>query len=131
MPAWVVILEWLTRLVMLLLLGLSVWSVAIMIERHRFLGSIERAGGAEALRAWINARDLAAISRWLATGTAGGGGASFISGIAAALLNAPIQSPDQVERAVRSYVAEARPRLERGLTVARRGRPLLVRLLQA
>lgn len=34
--SWPIIVEWLSRLVFALLLGLSVWSIAIIIERRRF-----------------------------------------------------------------------------------------------
>jgi len=37
---WLVVVEWLARCIFLLLLGLSVWSVSIMIERKRFFKSL-------------------------------------------------------------------------------------------
>lgn len=36
MPAWIVIVEWLARLILLGLIGLSVWSVRIMLERKSY-----------------------------------------------------------------------------------------------
>jgi biopolymer transport protein ExbB len=33
---WLTVIEWLARVILLLLIGLSVWSVAIIIERRRF-----------------------------------------------------------------------------------------------
>ena len=38
---WLVIAEWMSRLVLIILLGLSFWSVAIMIERRRFFKSVQ------------------------------------------------------------------------------------------
>ena len=37
MPLWMVVIEWSARLILLLLVGLSVWSFAIIIERRRYL----------------------------------------------------------------------------------------------
>ena len=37
---WLVIVEWLARLVLLLLLGLSVWSISIVIDRRRFFKAV-------------------------------------------------------------------------------------------
>jgi biopolymer transport protein ExbB/TolQ len=37
MPLWMIVIEWSARLILLLLVGLSVWSFAIIIERRRFL----------------------------------------------------------------------------------------------
>jgi biopolymer transport protein ExbB/TolQ len=34
--AWPIIVEWLARLVFLLLIGLSVWSISVIIDRRRF-----------------------------------------------------------------------------------------------
>ena len=41
MPVWMIIVEWLARLILLILLGLSIWSFAIIIERRRFLKSFD------------------------------------------------------------------------------------------
>jgi biopolymer transport protein ExbB len=37
MPTWMIVTEWLARLILLGLVGLSIWSVTIMIDRKRFL----------------------------------------------------------------------------------------------
>ena len=41
MPLWMIIVEWSARLILLILIGLSVWSFAIIIERKRFLKSFD------------------------------------------------------------------------------------------
>ncbi|MCI5072747.1 MotA/TolQ/ExbB proton channel family protein [bacterium] len=40
MPVWMLIVEWLARLVLLLLLCLSVWSIAIMFDRKKYFSRI-------------------------------------------------------------------------------------------
>jgi biopolymer transport protein ExbB/TolQ len=37
MPLWIIVIEWSARLILLILVSLSIWSFAIIIERRRFL----------------------------------------------------------------------------------------------
>ena len=37
---WLVVVEWLARSILLLLIGLSVWSISIIIERRRFFKAL-------------------------------------------------------------------------------------------
>ena len=37
MPLWMMIVEWAARIILLILIGLSIWSFAIILERKRFL----------------------------------------------------------------------------------------------
>ena len=37
---WIIIIEWLARLILLVLVILSIWSVTIIIERHRYFKNI-------------------------------------------------------------------------------------------
>jgi biopolymer transport protein ExbB/TolQ len=41
MPLWMVVVEWLARLILAGLVGLSVWSIAIIVERRRFLNQFD------------------------------------------------------------------------------------------
>ncbi|CAN5722656.1 MotA/TolQ/ExbB proton channel family protein [soil metagenome] len=48
---WIVLVEWLARLIFFLLIGLSVWSVRVILERQKFFGSLEKfANEAEQIR---------------------------------------------------------------------------------
>ena len=38
---WILVVEWLSRLVLLLLLGLSFWSISIIVERKRFFKTLK------------------------------------------------------------------------------------------
>ena len=41
---WLIAVEWIARLILIVLIGLSVWSVAIIIERRRFFKSLSLPG---------------------------------------------------------------------------------------
>jgi len=41
MPLWMIVVEWSSRLILLIMIGLSVWSFAIIIERNRFLKAFD------------------------------------------------------------------------------------------
>jgi len=40
MPIWMIVVEWLARLILLSLIILSIWSVTIIIDRRKFLASL-------------------------------------------------------------------------------------------
>lgn len=42
MVVWIVIVEWLARLIMLILVALSVWSIAIILDRKKFFKNLDR-----------------------------------------------------------------------------------------
>lgn len=37
MPIWMIVIAWSARLILVLLIGLSIWSITIIIDRRRFL----------------------------------------------------------------------------------------------
>ncbi|MGE3757758.1 MAG: MotA/TolQ/ExbB proton channel family protein [Pseudobdellovibrionaceae bacterium] len=41
MAAWIYIVEWISRLILLILVGLSVWAVKIILERKKFFDQLE------------------------------------------------------------------------------------------
>lgn len=41
MELWLVIVEWIARLILVILIGLSVWSIAIIIDRRTFFKSLD------------------------------------------------------------------------------------------
>jgi biopolymer transport protein ExbB/TolQ len=40
MPVWLIVIEWLARLILLGLVGLSVWSIAIIIDRRKIFKNL-------------------------------------------------------------------------------------------
>lgn len=119
MPSWIPIVEWASRLILLLLVALSIWSVSIMIERRRYFRSLRdgKASLAELKKA-IQDRGVqgALASSALASGsplavTLQAAGAAFASRESASA------DSETIERTIRSALAEERARLEKGLTV--------------
>jgi biopolymer transport protein ExbB/TolQ len=41
MPVWMIVVEWLARIILIFLLGLSVWSISIILDRKRFLKNFD------------------------------------------------------------------------------------------
>jgi biopolymer transport protein ExbB/TolQ len=115
MPAWIVLLEWLGRGVLVILLGLSVWSVSIMVERRRYFTRVQSAGAFEDLKSLVRSKDGSALGEALSTD-----GASYLHP-AAEVLKAALAvshpSAETLDRAARSALLEQRGRMEDGLTV--------------
>jgi biopolymer transport protein ExbB/TolQ len=112
MLTWIVLISWLTRLVLVLLLGLSIWSVAIMIDRYRLFNSLKKEDNLDEVKKLIKSGDRGRVQQW----------ASGRGTIRAGLLNAALEvnasgGSDPVDRVVKSFVTEERNRLEKGLTV--------------
>lgn len=97
------------KCVLLSLLGLSIWSIAIIIDRRRALkgeGQFDFVGLKSTLvaRDWRRARELCSAN----------------AGIVASSLGAALStmgSPEQIDRAVASQYKEERMQLEKGLAV--------------
>ena len=110
MPAWITAAEWAARLIVLLLLGLSVWSVSIMIDRRKYFARTGSFPKEESLRL-MTTRDWAGLKRWLENR----------SELPARMMREALAvqggSIEQVELAVRSFLAAERAEMERGLTV--------------
>ncbi len=108
-PGWMILAYWLERGVLFTLLGLSVWSVAIMIDRFKYFRGLSGAADLEAARRAIESRDREALKAWVGT----------TQHPTAGMLRAAMQvnGSEATDRAVRSYMTEQRPVMDRGLTV--------------
>lgn len=103
--------SWGARGVLLFLLALSVWSVAVMIERRRrFAALLESEAEREDVRKLIDSRDVSALGRWAA-------GPGYLKGLVKATTGDDLRTPDAVEHAGRSYLIARRSELERGLPI--------------
>lgn len=113
MELWLKIATVLEYSVMIVLLGLSIWSIAIMIDRRRTLGTEAAAGAFKEAKSLIliSKNDLAALSKWAAAG----------AGLHRAIVNEAIAhlggGSSKIDRAVRSRLTEEKLRLEKGLSV--------------
>lgn len=114
MPAWVVAAQWAARLVLVILFGLSVWSIAIMIDRKRLFE--QKAGGSsdqvpDEAKKLITAKDWAGLSTWSQTRQE----------LPALMIRAAIdvggKSHSHIELGVKSFLSSQRTEMERGLTI--------------
>jgi biopolymer transport protein ExbB len=93
-----------------LLIALSIWSVAIMVDRRRVL------------RARGRIRDMAEAEELMRTGTAdqlrawSANNTGIMRGLVRSILEAP-QQAETIDPAARSYLQKERQELERGLSV--------------
>jgi biopolymer transport protein ExbB/TolQ len=102
----IIVIEWLARLVLLLLVGLSIWSVSIMIERRRFFSTLSNL---RPLGDRLRLGQFADFTRELASGHARA--ATIFSEIS------QMQDPEKVERSFGAFLLYEKEQLEKGLSV--------------
>lgn len=113
LESWILLIQWITRAVLVLLLALSVWSVSIMLDRRKALKSAAgnlKSGTLQSAKDLIRAGDRKSLLEW----------ARAQDGLVGGTLVAALESgthPESIDRAVKSFLTEERSRLERGLTV--------------
>lgn len=110
MPAWILVISWITKLILVLLIGLSVWSIAIMLDRLKALRRQEDSSLDEVL-GLVRSNDDKALAAWAAKGE------DMKSGVVRVALSADSKSSESIDRAVRSFLVQERAKLEKGLTV--------------
>ena len=109
MPAWMIVTEWFARLILLLLVGLSIWSIAIILERRRYFKELEEqvdecqafdwleAGNKEAVRSELaNKQDI--VSKSLSRAQS-------------------CDSVERIDRAVSAFLSEQKRDMEQKLIV--------------
>lgn len=111
MPLWVLLAQIAARLVLVLLLGLSVWSISIMIDRKRVFGALDPLSS-ELVGRLIREKKWTDVKAW----------AESNSNLVARLLKEAISlgdsaSPTSVELAVRGFLANEKVKFEKGLTI--------------
>jgi len=117
MPVWIIAIQWLSRSVLVVLLLLSVWSVATMIRcakglriaRGRFQNSESFDEELKQVSVLIEKQDWKPFRDWAEKGE------SLQAGTARTVLKTT--DAQQIDRAVKSYLSRERTRLEDGLTV--------------
>jgi biopolymer transport protein ExbB/TolQ len=106
-PAWMHLTEWGARLTLLALVVLSILSIAIILDRRKLLRSrVEPAALADLKAAIRNGKPAATSSRDSVV-------SRYLTLLGSSLGQAPTEA---VDRATRSFLAEERQQLERGLT---------------
>jgi biopolymer transport protein ExbB/TolQ len=102
----IIVIEWLARLVLLMLVGLSVWSVSIMIERKRFFSTLKNL---RPLGELLKRGQFAEFGRELASGHPRA--TAIFTEIAL------MPEPDQVERSFGAFLVYEKEQLDKGLSV--------------
>jgi biopolymer transport protein ExbB len=109
MATWIVIVEWSSRLILLFLIGLSVWSISIILERRKFFDHLEKLDLNDNILKWIKSGQLSELKEW----------SQKNQGLRAGTVNAALErsTTDQMEKSVMSYWAQERKSLEKGLPI--------------
>lgn len=102
----IIVIEWLARFVLLLLVGLSFWSVSIMIDRKRFFAALK---DLRPLGSKLKLGQHAEFNRDLAAGHAR---ASVIFSEISQM-----SDTDKVERSFGAFLLHEKEQLEKGLSV--------------
>lgn len=109
METLIVFTDIVEKLLLLSLVGLSVWSVSIIIDRRRKLAA-EKDFQFEELQKWIQAQDDVALKAWIQ------GHPGFVAGALDTVVRANKKS-ESIDRAFQSFVKSERINLEKGLAV--------------
>jgi biopolymer transport protein ExbB len=109
-PSWILIISWATKLVLVLLAFLSVWSVSILVDRRKRLGSFLKDDEIDRVREAIRAVDAGTLRNWAQKGT------SLQSQAMREVISAP-QNADAIAYAQKAFLADRRAELSKGLPV--------------
>jgi len=109
MANWIQLMGLGARAIMLILLLLSVWSVAVMIDRRAVFKREIGISRMDELKRLLASGNPQLLKAWAESNP------SYIGGVVLAALNAGSKSPEAVDRAVQSYLTEQKLKLEKGL----------------
>lgn len=111
MANWVELMGWGARGVLVILMCLSVWSVAIMFDRRRVfkneIGDVKP----------HDAKKLIQDKEWTALKSWANANPSMVSGVVLAALSSEKPESESVDRAVQSYLSDQKLKMEKGLNV--------------
>lgn len=119
MATWIIIVEWLARLILVGLIGLSVWSIAIIIDRRRFFKEYENKGQSDGLFELIERRKKQEVLEWARQNA---GWRSHLILVILETTNStdaakPVDYIARLERLLASLWVRERMLLEKGLSV--------------
>ncbi|MBC7385612.1 MAG: MotA/TolQ/ExbB proton channel family protein [Cryobacterium sp.] len=107
---WITLIGWATKAVLILLAGLSIWSISILIDRRRRFANVMGKPDAQRAKELLRAGDRPGILKWAE------GNDSLQASSIREVLQAP-QSADAIAYAQKAYLADRRSDLSRGLPV--------------
>lgn len=114
-PGWMILTHWISRLILLGLGALSIWSLGIIFDRVRYFRTLRNRTGTQKGQELLSAGDLTQFAQWIQQEAQ-----SPHAPVARSLLPAvqmSLQEVDALDRAVRSAFADQKLALESGTTV--------------
>ncbi len=109
-PSWILFVGFATKVVLVLLVLLSVWSVAILVDRRKKLRALGSEGEIEKGRDLIRRLDGDGLKTWAAKGE------SFPALAMREVLEAP-QNAEAIAYAQKAYLSERRTEFSKGLSI--------------
>ncbi len=109
-PLWILFIGWATKAVLLLLAGLSVWSVSILIDRKRKFKEALGTPESDQARQFIRTLDHVSLKKWAE------GNQSLQAASIREVLLAP-QGAEAIAYAQKAFLADRRAELSRGLSI--------------
>jgi biopolymer transport protein ExbB len=110
MMNWIQLMGWGARIIMAVLLFLSVWSVAIILDRRRAFAAELGGASLQDLKGRIEKSNATSLKEWAEKHP------SFLAGVIRAAIEAG-SGADAVDRAVQAYITERKLSLEKGLSL--------------
>ncbi len=114
MPLWILITHWTSRLVLVILFGLSIWSIATMIQCARLL---REAGGGKATEDIFSRFQVLIREGRLREQLKSLGETSLYYSVLNEAVHLPSQEPLRIDRSVKSLLSGYKKDIERGLTI--------------
>ncbi len=111
MANWIQLMGLGARGVMVILLILSIWSVAIMIDRRQVFKRELGHSRIDELKKIIGSKNWELLKSWADTNP------GFVSGAILSAMSAESKKSETIDRAVQSYLTEQKLRLEKGLNL--------------
>ncbi len=102
-------IEWLSRIILIILVALSVWSVAIILERRKFYQELKKRGDSQKIKEAIRLKNKTAILDLCRTER------SFFSELVEEIII--LDSSAKIENAFLFYINEKKAPFEKGLAV--------------
>jgi hypothetical protein len=62
MPIWMLVVEWLARIILFFLVCLSIWSVSIILERRKFFKILDEQDSLDDLKKIIDSKNYSQLS---------------------------------------------------------------------
>lgn len=110
MEAIILVTDIVEKLILILMFGLSIWSISIMIDRKRTLNNEQLDDDFEVLRKEISEMNFSGIEKICSQGS------SFVKRGMTVVFKAGKNS-EAIDRALISHIKEEKIRLEKGLAV--------------